>query len=795
MNSDRQGVAMAEFHWGGAGNELTLSARRGGRVTSWKHGTAGELVKPLGLEDGGLLRMMLGEERYPGTSYNTPHLARVLRNDACGFAVQLHHFWNASNALARQLGWPDKVNPVYLDGLLLDKTVSFDVATSALRVEIAITNLTTETRRVTPWLQSHFHGWVHDAFVVANGEKQDYLWDDIYWAGHRAVPGAPMRLLCASRDGARTVVLGADSAWLAGMAAYTRHDFGEASTDGCMELRGQTITLAPGQCWRANAFLALTEGMDGWQRWATAAPEPLTNRIDAAHDTDWTDAALLPILDYWVLPAERERGLAVLSPLDKVPFTAAERYTACNSFTRFHLDATGQRAQATVVLLPLRAFANLAVECRGGGDWQVSPSSCELVAHRPVTLTLAGPADLTGKVHVTVRLSANGQELAVLHVEPDATVEPRYAFQVKQASTYLDERWHAEKGGFEGTDAADFVAWQARTRQLLRKWIDDAVTGPVPLAPRLMERQVGPHCIREKVLIQTERELWIPMYLIRPRNVPADRKLPAILFPHGSCSGKLCFAPDETAEVQDPTLFDQWPSPYQFAHQLGCLVLIPDRRGWGEWSEANHGQRSQRAWEAGYNITAMDAWDHLRAIDYLSQRADVDTSRIVSMGSSGGGWVTNFLLAADTRVAGGIVSSSLANLPSLPEQYFFQREADQQAGLHPPRELPLALATMLSLAAPRPLWIMDGKADPCYALEDKRPRSHAETQAAFARWHAEADAGREEARRAYRRLGAEAQFQASWFEGVHLAGFSFNNIAHWLRQHFGICGGRHTPSG
>lgn len=80
---------------------------------------------------------------------------------------------------------------------------------------------------------------------------------------------------------------------------------------------------------------------------------------------------------------------------------------------------------------------------------------------------------------------------------------------------------------------------------------------------------------------------------------------------------------------------------------------------------------------------------------------------------------------------------------------------------------------------------MDGRQDGCYCLPTL-PHTEEEAQAAFARWHAAADAGREEIRRAYRLLGAEKNYQSSWFDGGHLAGFTFNNIAAWLRQHFAI---------
>lgn len=775
-----------DFCWKDEKDAFIVSPRRGGRIVSWRHGGSGELVKQVGLEDGGLLRMMLGEERYPGTSFNTPHLTRVLRNDAHGFTLYLRHYWNTSNAIARRLGWNDKVNPVYLDGLLLDKTVAFDAATATVSVELEITNLTEEVRRITPWLQSHFHGWVQDTFVTIGGEKRKYLWEDVPWAGHRAEAGKSMRLISVSQEGSLAVVLGAGTEWLAGMASYSRADyFAKDSTEGCVELRGVTLAIPPRQGWRGTLFLALTEGRDGWEKWADAAPIKLEHRLGGAREPGWDPAALLPVLGSWALPEERANGLMVLSHLDKVPFTSANRRAASNSFSQFQADPSGTTAHATVTLFPLQPFDAVQVEVAGGSGWRVIQPPRSLTPFEPVPLVLEGPLGLEGREGVEVRLSQAGQTRVSLRIESDAAIEPVYAFQIKQCSTYLDERWKAEKGAFSGTAAA-FEPWREAARGRLRKWMEDAVTAPVPLAARVVERQTGPFCIREKVLIRTEQDLWIPSYLIRPRRIPAGIKMPAILFPHGSGPGKSSFAPDENGDEQNPALLDQWPSPYQFAHKLGCLVLIPDRRGWGEWSEANHGQSTQSAWAAGYNLKAMDMWDYLRAVDYLVQRPDVDTARIVSMGSSGGGWATTFVMGADPRVAGGIVSSSLTTPPRLPDQYFFQMSGEGVFPVVPGPEYPLALGTIHCLAAPRPLWLMDGWDDPCFALATLLPQTEEKRQAALGKWRAENDAGRAEIARIYRLLGAEGRYQATWFQGLHLAGFTFNNIARWLKENFAI---------
>ena len=53
-------------------------------------------------------------------------------------------------------------------------------------------------------------------------------------------------------------------------------------------------------------------------------------------------------------------------------------------------------------------------------------------------------------------------------------------------------------------------------------------------------------------------------------------------------------------------------------------------------------------------------------------------------------------------------------------------------------------------------------------------------------WRAENDAGRAEVVRIYRLLGAEEKYQSTWFEGLHSAGFTFNNIAKWLKEKFAI---------
>ncbi len=772
--------------WQTPDHAILISPTRGGRVLSWRHNRSSELVKQQAdVLDGGLMRILLGEERYPGASYITPHLVISRQNGPRDFHVHLRYLWNTPNALASFLGWPDKTNPSCTDGILLDKTIRFLPAQNALVLELSITNLTSATRYITPWVQSHFQGWAHDTTTIQDGVEGPFLWHEVYWTGHRVGNAKSMRLLAHNADRTFFATLGAPVDHLDGMAAYGKTTYGPDSTDACIELRGKTLTLPPGHRFAGSSFLALS---DNPTQWATASPCPLYWRVEPAPQITFTGSELLPLLAHWALPDEHQSGLMILSHLDKVPFSTDQRYQAANAFAGFRKH--GKNARASIGLYALKNLTNLRAALTAPAGWSLGALPDSLPKGQLATLTLTGPATLKNKEKVQVGLSSGTERFSTLKIPQDAQVEPAYTFQIKQTSTYMDDRFAAERSGFPGwlagknlpPSAKSFHAWQKQAHRRACKWVTDNISGPAPLKPRLLERQTGPFCVRDKILLQTEPGVWLPLYLIYPKGMQPGANAPGILFAHGSGPGKLSFAPDETADMQDPKIIGEWPSPYQFAHQLGCVVAIPDRRGWGEWAEGNHSQRPQRAAAAGFNITALEVWDHLKTIDYLRSRPEVDPSRVVSMGSSGGGWMTIFMAGLHPHCAGGIVSSCDPQSASLPDQYFSRTFGMESVTLHPPAVLPMPTASICSLAAPKPLWVMDGLWDT--GIVPVLPHTPQEAQDAWAAWHKRANRGRDEIAHAYSLLNAQSNYQSSWFQGGHLAGFTLPNIAQWLSQHF-----------
>ena len=770
--TDNPSLSREPLVWDDGRHRIVVSPAEGGRVLSWRHHERGELVRqPQGL-DGGTMRVLVSPERYPGSSYVTPHQVLNRSSDRAGFRIHLRYAWNTPTALAGVLGWPDKASPAYLDGLLLDKILSFDAARCALMVELRFANRKKDALWINPWLHGHFHGWVERAFVTIGGQPEPFLWLDQFWGGHRAPPDQPMRLVQTSADGKLWAVLGADTGWLDGMASYTKADFGPQSTDGCMELRGKPVRLEPGQSFACNAFIALAEGAEAWKPWVADAPAPLFHRIEESVPA-WKPADLVPLLDHWALPDEVGAGLMILSHLDKLPFSAARRYSANRLFSGFRLRKG--RAEASVWIYALRDLGDLSVACDLPAGWTADPVPPAIARGALVRMAIQGPASLAGCEQVRVRLVEGGRELAAILVGPDPAIVRSPHSQLRQTSSYLDRRVRDDHACFSGGSVKALKTWQTRRRRLFRDWARSAVARPARLEARVTELQEGPTCVRERVLLRTEPGMWIPMYVVRPRRLAGAGPLPAILFLCGSGPGKADMVPDETPEAPSPAHDEKWPSPYALANRIGCIVACPDRRGWGELAEGNHSQQPGRARAVGLNVAAMGVWDHLRVADYVCGRPDVDSRHVFAMGSSGGGATTRDLLGGHEQIAGGIVSSASPMAGALPEHFFFRTE---------PRELPAwrAEAALIQIGAPRPVWIMDGLWDRC-ALP-ALPVSDAERQAIFARWHRDANEGREAIRSVYAMLGAEERFRSSWFDGDHLAGFHYRNIREWLLHYW-----------
>ena len=760
-------ASLAPLVWETATDRLVLSPADGARVMSWRHGDGPELVSPQQGQDGGLLRVLLAEERFPGYSYGTPHLVMSQTAAATGFQAHLRYIWHTPNVFARLFGWTDKCGTRYLDGLLLDKIVTFDAPRSVLTVDMTISNLNADERRITPWLQHTFSGWAHRGFVVRDGRREAYDPAGGWWDGHATGSAASIRLVHCDADEKLFMVLGGHGPSLGGVMKYDADVFAPAAEMATGELRYHPVRIPGHGCWRSTAFLAVTD--DG-RRWADESPIELRGQTLATSDPQFNERDLLPTLDAWALPEERQRGVMVLTHLDKVPFATPGRFAPAHLLGGFH--AVDQRARASLLLIGLRRVPGISVELSGHSDWRLllddgtmAPGQLDLEGRQLLRLTVDAPLDLCGRRDIALRLTDAHGDIAVLRVPGDMTVTESYPYDFKQMANYLDERYADEKGIFHGS-AEDFWSWQRSLRDRYKQWMRASVIGECPLEPRLLERQVGPTCVRDKMAIQTEPGMWIPSYVVYPREAPP--RMSAIMLFHGSGPGKDCYAPDEdpeTAPVQ--TGHELFYMPYRLAQQLRCLVYVPDQRCQGEWGEGFSGEGAART---GFDTWAMRMWDHIRAIDYLCSRPDVDDGKIGCLGSSGGGSATMYTAGIDERVGAAILSSMPPVLVQLPDQFYNDMWSDGGPGdLSSLASAPSMTSNVCALTIPRPLWIMDGKDDRGFGRSESLGEEMHKWQPA-----------RDDTARLYALAGASDRFRQSWFDGGHCAGMTVANAVEWF---------------
>ncbi|MBI3991231.1 MAG: dienelactone hydrolase family protein [Candidatus Omnitrophica bacterium] len=172
-----------------------------------------------------------------------------------------------------------------------------------------------------------------------------------------------------------------------------------------------------------------------------------------------------------------------------------------------------------------------------------------------------------------------------------------------------------------------------------RSCLGDMPLEKFPLKPKVEEKILldDSNVIQERVVYHSEKLVEVPAHVYYRKD--AKGKLPAILLIQGWGLGKwsLQFIKIELAKK-------------------GFLVLFPDNRTAGE--------RKMAAWEdqgeqlnvipaaqcLGKTFMGMNTYDNIRAIDYLSSRKDVDTTRIGVTGLCWGGMQTYNVTALDKRV-------------------------------------------------------------------------------------------------------------------------------------------------
>ena len=224
---------------------------------------------------------------------------------------------------------------------------------------------------------------------------------------------------------------------------------------------------------------------------------------------------------------------------------------------------------------------------------------------------------------------------------------------------------HARKDAFDGNGKDEFEAWRSKARAILSELIGLDKMEQVPLDARVEERvTVSNGIVREKVVIQTENDVWMPMYILIPPVTEVGKKLEVFIAPPGhQGAGKYSVAGcEEIPAVADAIRKFNYDYGMQLA-KLGYVAVCPDCRGFGErrdealqkdeesaFLSSTCFHLSHMALPMGETVAGMCAWDLMKLVDYLETRTEWDMTTLSCLGFSGAGMQTLYFATLDERI-------------------------------------------------------------------------------------------------------------------------------------------------
>jgi dienelactone hydrolase len=232
--------------------------------------------------------------------------------------------------------------------------------------------------------------------------------------------------------------------------------------------------------------------------------------------------------------------------------------------------------------------------------------------------------------------------------------------------------------------------WEKRAAELRRRVQVATGLWPMPertpLNARLWGRVDRPDFTVEKVAFESVPGHFVTGLLFRPKGKTG--RLPAVLSPHGH-EGRLWdygknirrMIADGAERFEGSGRFPQLARCATLA-RLGCVVFIHDMLGYADSVQVTHAVAHKFAKQRpeldtperwGFfgvqaelrlqSILGLQAWNCLRALDFLASLPDVDPARMGVTGSSGGGTQTILTCALDPRPVvafpQGMVSTSM----------------------------------------------------------------------------------------------------------------------------------------
>ena len=283
------------------------------------------------------------------------------------------------------------------------------------------------------------------------------------------------------------------------------------------------------------------------------------------------------------------------------------------------------------------------------------------------------------------------------------------------ADLMFAEYFRAETARLAEASLADIRTledWKIRQAAYREQLLEMLGLSPLPertdLKPVVTGRVEHPEFTVEKLHFQSLPGLYVTANLYVPRAL-GGKKAPAILYACGHAVVK-----DGETVLGNKTGY-QHHGAWFARHGYVCLAI--DTIQLGELEGVHHGTRrfGMYWWNSrGYTPAGVEAWNGMRAVDYLQSRPEVDPERIGMTGRSGGGAYTWYTAALDERIRVAVPVAGITDLRNHVVDGVVKGHCDCMYLVNTHR---WDYGHLAALLAPRPLLIANTDKDPIFPLD------------------------------------------------------------------------------